>query len=231
MCRGRGGHRLSLAEVACLPLLRLLVAKGLRHGEALAAGWSDADLTNGLLRVRGTLLRVNGHLVISEPKTERLRALTCPCPPRLWRSWVVKASQVGERVKAASIWVETGLVFITENGTAVDPRNPLRAINNAAKALGISGVGLHRFRHATPMLAAGVPLHTVSELLGHSCVAVTGGVYGHPPRRVCLPPSSGSSEQWAGENVCRCYTVATRQQRGRLGSCPKRPLTCCFPSG
>ena len=56
------------------------------------------------------------------------------------------------------------------------------------------------------MLAAGVPLHTVSELLGHSSVAVTGGVYGHPPRRVCPPPSGGSQEQWAGENVCRGYT-------------------------
>ena len=56
------------------------------------------------------------------------------------------------------------------------------------------------------MLAAGVRLHTVSELLGHSFVAVTGGVYGHPPPRACLPPSNGSQEQWAGEKECRCYT-------------------------
>jgi site-specific recombinase XerD len=42
-------------------------------------------------------------------------------------------------------------------------------------------VGLHTLRHcfATHMLAAGVPLHKVSELLRHSLVAVTGGVYGH----------------------------------------------------
>ena len=122
-------------------------------------------------------------------------------------------------------------MFITESGTAVDPRNALRAISAAAKALGINDVGLHTLRHATRMLAAGVPLHTVSELVGHSSVAVTGGVYGHPPRRVCPPPSNGSQQQWAGENVYRCYTVATRQQRGRLGFCPQRPLTCCFPSG
>jgi integrase len=45
-----GGHYLSIAKVACPPLLRLLVAKGLRHGEALALRWSDVDLTNGLLQ-------------------------------------------------------------------------------------------------------------------------------------------------------------------------------------
>ena len=93
----------------------------------------------------------------------------------------VKASQAGERLKAASTWVEMGLVFTTESGTAVDPRNALRAIRTAAKALGMNGVGLHTLRRslATHMLAAGVPLHTVSELLGHSSVAVTGDVYGH----------------------------------------------------
>ena len=186
-----GGHYLSIAEVASLleatkksryaPLLRLLVATGLRRGEALALRWSDVDLTNGLLRVRGTLSRANGHLVISEPKTERSRrdVPLSPTTVALLRS--VKASQAAERLKAASIWVETGLVFTTERGTAVDPRNALRAIRTAAKALGMSGVGLHTLRHsfATHMLAAGVPLHTVSELLGHSSVAVTGDVYGH----------------------------------------------------
>jgi integrase len=57
----------------------------------------------------------------------------------------------------------------------------MRAISTAAKALGMRGVGLHTLRHsfATHMLAACAPLHTVSELLGHSSVAVTGDVYGH----------------------------------------------------
>jgi integrase len=75
-----GGHYLSIAKVAYPPLLRLLFAKGLRRGEGLALRWSDVDLTNGLLRVRGTLSRVNGHLVISEPKTERSR-LNVPLSP------------------------------------------------------------------------------------------------------------------------------------------------------
>ena len=44
---------------------------GRSRGETLALRWSDVDLTNSILRVRGTLSRANGHLVFSEPKTER----------------------------------------------------------------------------------------------------------------------------------------------------------------
>ena len=104
MCRGQGGHHLSIAEVAYPPLLRLLVATGLRHGEALAAGWSDADLTNGLLRVRGTLSRVNGHLVISEPKTERSRLNVPLSPAAVALLGGSRRAKVVERVTAASVW-------------------------------------------------------------------------------------------------------------------------------
>jgi len=48
---------------------------GVRRGEALALRWSDVDLTDGLLRVRGTLLRVNGHLVISESPSRSAHAV------------------------------------------------------------------------------------------------------------------------------------------------------------
>jgi hypothetical protein len=59
----------------------------------------------------------------------------------------VKASQAVERLKAASILIETSLVFTTGSGTAVDPRSALRAISTTAKALGRSGVGLNTLWH------------------------------------------------------------------------------------
>jgi hypothetical protein len=122
----------------------------------------------------------------------------------------------------ASIWVETGLVFTTESGTAVDCSNAPRAINTAATALGMNGVGLHTIRHsfATHMLAAGVPLHAVSELLGHSSDAVTGDVHGHVDNqgaRAAVQRLSAAMG-WR-ENVCRCstngYTAAKTPDRDR----------------
>ncbi len=138
--------------------------------------------------------------------------------------WSVRVSQAVERLKAASIWVETGHVFTTLIGTAVDPRNALRAIPTAAKASGMADVGLHTLRHsfATHMLEGGVPLHTVSELLGHSSVAVTGNVYGHVSTEGARSAVERLSAARGGEIVCRCYTrcyiSASGHERGRSRS-------------
>jgi hypothetical protein len=49
-------------------------------------------------------------------------------------------------------------------------------------------------------------------------------------RRALRRPAALSSNGLV--RACAVATpMATRQQRGRLGFCPKRPLTCCFPSG
>jgi integrase len=63
----------------------------------------------------------------------------------------------------------------------VDPRSVLRVVQEAAKRLGLSGVGLHTLRHSAAVLwlEAGVHIKAVSDLLGHSSIAITGDVYGH----------------------------------------------------
>ena len=45
---------------------------GLRRGEALALHWSDIDLDAKLLRVRGTLARVAGQLVVTKTRRRGL---------------------------------------------------------------------------------------------------------------------------------------------------------------
>jgi integrase len=55
------------------PVLVLIASTGLRKGEALALRWDKVDLEAGVLRVAATIARVDGRLVISEPKTDRSR--------------------------------------------------------------------------------------------------------------------------------------------------------------
>ncbi len=153
----------------------------LRRGEALALTWSDVDFTKKLIRVRGTLARVDGELIVTEPKTEKSKRVIhlSPASERVLKA--VRLRQKEDRLQAGSAWVPTSYVFTTEAGEPCDPRNALRALKVAAERANLPGVGLHTLRHsaATVMIENRVPLKVVSEILGHFSVSITGDIYGH----------------------------------------------------
>ena len=64
---------------------------------------------------------------------------------------------------------------------ACDPWNAFRALRVAAAKANLPHAGLHTLRHsaANVMLTRGVPLKVMSEILGHSSIAITGDIYGH----------------------------------------------------
>jgi integrase len=161
--------------------LVLIATTGLRRGEALALRWSDVDLDAGVLRVRETVQRIDGKLSTGEVKTDRSRRTIPLSPSMVALLRRHRVTQLEERMRAANQWAETDLVFTTELGRVVEPRNLLRVVETAAKRIGLDGVGAHTLRHsaATAWLEAGVHIKQVSDLLGHSSVAITGDVYGH----------------------------------------------------
>jgi integrase len=161
--------------------LVLITATGIRRGECLALRWADIDHDAGVFRIRGTLSRVGGKLSVTEPKTERSRRVLPLSPVVSALLAAQRKAQVAERLHAGSVWTDTGHVFTTETGQPVDPRNLYRVVQAAAKRAGIKDVGVHSLRHsaATAMLEAGVNIKAVSDLLGHSSVAITGDIYGH----------------------------------------------------
>jgi integrase len=125
--------------------------------------------------------RVSGKLSISEPKTDRSRRTVPITPPLVAMLKAHRADQAAERLAAGSQWTDVGLVFASEFGTPVDPRNILRTIQIAAEKAGMTGIGVHTLRHsaAVAWLEAGVHIKAVADLLGHSSISITGDIYGH----------------------------------------------------
>lgn len=162
-------------------VLVLIAGTGVRRGEAVALSWSKVNLDAGTMRVDATLSRVGKALLITEPKTDRSRRTVPLSPAMVALLRAQKARQAAERLRAGDQWVNEGLVFTTELGTKVDPRNILRTVELAAKKAGIDKVGVHTLRHsaATGWLDSGVHIKAVSDLLGHSSIAITGDIYGH----------------------------------------------------
>jgi integrase len=142
---------------------------------------SIVNLDEGWLKVRKTLGRVGGELVSTEPKTERSRRtvpLSLAVVAMLRKQ---RTAQKADRLRAGNQWRGSGLVFTNEFGGPVDPRNLLRVVEVAAKAAGVSGVGVHTLRHSVAVgwLESGVHIKAVADLLGHSSISVTADVYGH----------------------------------------------------
>lgn len=171
-------RHLSPAEVAMLlhrlsggryeRVVTLIAYLGLRKGEALALSWSDIDLNRSTLRITGTLTRLDGQLVTTEPQTVNSRRTLPLSAEALSLLAEQRRAQAADRRRAANAWKESGAVLTTQSGEPMDPRNVLRAVNAAAVQLGLVGVNVHSMRHsaATAMLESGVHLKGVSTLLG-----------------------------------------------------------------
>jgi integrase len=171
-----GAHDLRYAAV-----LRLILGTGLRRGEALALRWIDVSLDRCELSIKRSLTRRGPELVISDAKTQRSRRVVSLSPSMVRLLTEHRAKQSAERLRAGNFWSDSDLVFATEFGCPVDPRNLLRTTTIAAKRAGLAQIGVHALRHtyATTALLNGVPIHVVSRNLGHSSIVITADIYGH----------------------------------------------------
>ena len=174
-----------------------MLATGLRRGEALGLKWSDVDLDAGRLVVTRQLTRVGGALVTSDTKTARSRRAVDLSAPMVESLKAHKARQAAERLALGEAWADSGFVFTSSIGTPVDPRNCYREFRGICEAAGLGRWHPHELRHsaASLMLAQGVKIQVVSELLGHSSIRMTADVYGHvlaPDRR---PAAGGGGDE------------------------------------
>jgi integrase-like protein len=118
-------------------------------------------------------------LVISEPKTTHSRREVPLHATTVAMLLKHRIAQMEERMAAANVWIDEGLVFTTETAARSTPRN-LRVIEKAAATAKVEGVGVHTLRHsaATRWLESGIHVKQVDDLLGHYSTSITGGIYG-----------------------------------------------------
>lgn len=169
------------------PLVAILLLTGLRKGEALGLGWSSIDLDSSpatLTVVRALKRGERDALYLDEPKTSGSRRTIHL--PQIAVDVLRKHRDDQEQQRAAfgSGWGDGwpgDLVFASTIGTPLG----LNRCNRLVKAMTLDVLGReltpHRMRHtaASLLIAADVPLKTISDSLGHSSIRVTSDIYGH----------------------------------------------------
>jgi integrase len=168
-------------DLACF--LRLSAISGARRGEVCALRWSDIDLSRGILTISRSLIGGrNNALVEKGTKTHAKRKVSLD--EETIRSLVEHQHTCQGRARACDTVLPAGSFIFSDAPDSATPWRPdrvTRAFRRLADRLGVSDVRLHDLRHfaATQLLAAGVPVKTVSARLGHANASTTLNIYAH----------------------------------------------------
>lgn len=139
----------------------LLLLTGLRLGEACALDWRDIDFDRGTVFVRSG-------------KT-RAAARTIPLTGE------VKAALLRHRAQASRLGLDEPVFLGPRRGERLRGDVITHAFPRLLKRHGLPRMRVHDLRHgtATLLLAQGVPMRDIADLLGHSTPSVTMNVYAH----------------------------------------------------
>lgn len=157
------------------PLVMLLVATGLRWGEAIGLRVGRVDL----LAARPRLLVVEQ---LQETPGRGSRLIFVSPKSRQSRRTVSFTRQVALVLAGLVAGKENDeMVFLSPMGQMVRTRNFRRVWTKATKEAGLPGLRIHDLRHthAAILIAANRQLSAISRRLGHASVAVTDTLYGH----------------------------------------------------
>ena len=155
---------------------------GLRQGELLALRWEDVDIEEKTLRVRRTITKDGGKLLIGPTKTAKGRRtvkLTRDAAEALREHL---SRQLEEIDGLGDLFEDNGFVFCTAKGTLINPSNlRKRSFAPLLVRAGLPHMTFHQLRHtaATILLLKNVNPKIVSEMLGHASIAITLDTYSH----------------------------------------------------
>ena len=115
----------------------LELTTGLRRGELLALLWTDLDVENMTISVSKQVNRINGELVVSQPKT-----------PNSIRKLAIPQRAVGLLVEEHAKHPHSPYLFVSpKTGTMFDPDSFRHTHEKILKAIGAEHIRFHDLRH------------------------------------------------------------------------------------
>ena len=151
----------------------LLIATGMRVGEACALTWDDVDFKNMSIAINKTAISYHGSMMVQDHTKTENGTRTIYVIEQVIR-YLRKIYR--QQDQDANFY---NLVVPTSKYTIQNPSNLRKYWKRICTDINIPYKGLHALRHtwATRALEAGMDVKTVSDLLGHKNVITTMNIY------------------------------------------------------
>lgn len=163
----------------------LMLHTGMRIGECLGLRWQDVDFENRTILVDNTISTIVNRdeavnkktvLIDTSPKTEK-SARVIPMSDK------AKEALIAIRDNTKTKITKSSYIIVTKNGNIASARNVRRAFDRLLEICNIPNqdYGLHSLRHTfvSILLAKGVDIKIISDLVGHEKVSTTYNIYAH----------------------------------------------------
>jgi integrase len=163
-------------------LFMLIVVTGMRRGEVLALRWSDIDLMRQYLHVIHTVDYIPKYGYVEDTPKSNAGKRKIDLPPFVVEMLETQKQELEVlKEKVGEAWEDRDLVFPNLKGGYFSPNYLLRVFKKILCRAGMADMRIHDLRHSTVtiLLAKGVHIKVISELLGHSDIVITLRTYGH----------------------------------------------------
>lgn len=191
---------ITLADASREPELgiafRMLAATGSRRGEVCGLQWRDLDFGTGVCRIRRSVKRANGRLLVGSVKTHQERSVQLD--PVTVALLTEHRRRLDDRAALAGcVLVATAFVLTdaVDGEASWDPNRLTQAFGRLRERAGFEG-RLHDLRHwhASQLLSSGEAPIIVAERLGHSDPSTTHRWYAH-----AMPRADARAARLIGE--------------------------------
>ena len=155
---------------------------GARISEVLGLQWKNVNMKTGEIRIDKQLNRQKGNVLARELKGTKTHKGRTIIVPRYVLD-ILKAQDIQQkewRLKAGQLWQNAdGLVFTREDGSPMPHNTIANSFKRIVGKMGRADLSFHSLRHTfiTDEIRSGTDVKTVSEMAGHSTIAVTMDVY------------------------------------------------------
>ena len=148
---------------------------GMRIGEICALKWEDIDIENKIINVNKTVQRIYNPL----DEFEKSKIVITPCKTESSQRSVPIAQDLYKMLK--TLKTSDNDYVLTGTNKLLEPRTFRKFYTKMMNECGITPIKFHSLRHtfASINIENGTDVKTISEILGHSDIAITLQTYTH----------------------------------------------------